>query len=112
MEKCPICRYGLDQCQCYFSGDGHPDRTKRIEVVMDHLYLFSPEQVQHVLDLQKCWCISYSDDEKNDILKKFINDYSVEKTFPEPFPYIGEEKKEHKKYDLYKYAREFASRID
>lgn len=40
---------------------------------MDHLYLFSPEQIQHVLDLQRGWCISYSDDEKNDILKALQN---------------------------------------
>ena len=73
MEKCPICEYRIDGCQCRYAGDWHPDRSKRIEVVMDHLYLFSPEQIQHILDLQKHWCISYSDNEKNDILKEFIN---------------------------------------
>ena len=112
MQKCPICEYNLDQCQCRFGGNCHPDRSKRIEVVMDHLYLFSSEQIQHVLNLQRCWCISYSDDEKNDILKTFIDDYSVEKTFPEPFPYIREEKEESKKYDPYKYAREFSNFVD
>lgn len=38
--------------------------------------------------------------------KEFIDNYSIEKTFPEPFPYIREEKKERKKYDPYKYAEE------
>ena len=71
MEKCPICRYEIDECQCYFGGSGHPDRSKRIRVVIDHLYLFSHVQIQHVLSLQRRWNISYSDDEKNDILKEF-----------------------------------------
>ena len=39
-------------CQCKFGGSAHPDRGNRIEVVVDHLYLFSPEQVNHIVTLE------------------------------------------------------------
>lgn len=72
MEKCPICDYDINKCQCLFGGNGHPDRSKKREVVTDHLYLFSPAQVQHVLNLQRYWSMSYSDDEKSNILKEIM----------------------------------------
>lgn len=67
--KCPICGYSTNRCQCIFDGSSHPDRQKRAEVVMDHLYLFAPEQIKHVIFLQKYWNISYSDKDKADILE-------------------------------------------
>lgn len=72
-EKCPICEYNINMCQCLFGGSCHPDRGKRISVVTDHLYLFSKKQVEHVLNLQKYWCVSYDDDEKNNILNEFMS---------------------------------------
>jgi hypothetical protein len=67
---CPICGYQLGQCQCYFGGSAHPDRSKKREVVLDHLYLLSDEQLRHVIRLEKRWQISYGDQERSDILKK------------------------------------------
>ena len=49
-EKCPICGYKLNQCQCYYGGSCHPDRSKRKTVVKDHLYLFSETQVAHIVN--------------------------------------------------------------
>lgn len=43
-EKCPICDYDIEHCQCCFGGAAHPDRSKREAVVRDHLYLFSEEK--------------------------------------------------------------------
>ncbi len=77
-EKCPICEYSINMCQCLFGGNWHPDRSKRISVVTDHLYLFSKKQVEHVMKLQEYWCISYGDNEKNDILKKYMGKYKQE----------------------------------
>lgn len=68
MAKCPICEYEIPRCQCRFGGSAHPDRSKRQQVVFDHLYLFSEEQIQHILDLQKWFEISYGDEEMNSIL--------------------------------------------
>lgn len=65
---CPICKYNVSRCQCMFSGSCHPDRSKVRTVVTDHLYLLSPEQLEHVIDLQRRWQISYGDEEKNKIL--------------------------------------------
>lgn len=31
MDKCPICNYRIDMCQCQHGGSGHPDRSKRRE---------------------------------------------------------------------------------
>lgn len=66
---CPICGYQLGQCQCPFGGSAHPDRSKRREVVLDHLYLLSEEQLQHVIRLERGWQISYGDQERSEILK-------------------------------------------
>lgn len=66
-EYCPICRYKISQCQCVFSGSAHPDRSKRKDVVKDHLYLLSPTQLKHLIELEEFWRTSYSDDEKTAI---------------------------------------------
>ena len=50
-ELCPICGYELSKnCQCLFGGTAHPDRNLRREVILDHLYLFSPKQIQHIIE--------------------------------------------------------------
>ena len=69
-ENCPICKYDISMCQCIFGGSSHPDRSKRKTVVKDHLYLFSPKQIEHIIKLEKYWQISYSDEEKNSILEE------------------------------------------
>ena len=70
MDKCPICEYRLDQCQCRFAGSAHPDRTKRRKVVLDHLYLLSKSQLMHIIELERWWSTSYTDPELNAILDK------------------------------------------
>lgn len=69
-EKCPICDYEIEHCQCYFGGSAHPNRDKRTEVVKDHLYLLSPKQIEHVIELEKFWRTSYLDEEKEQIRKE------------------------------------------
>jgi len=73
---CPICKYKQGYCQCLFGGSAHPDRSKRLDVVLEHLYLLTPEQVQHVIELEKHWQISYDDEEKNKIVRELetLND--------------------------------------
>lgn len=89
--KCPICDYELGMCQCLFAGDWHPDRTKIREVVLDHLYLLTDEQIKHIQYLEKYWNMSYADEEKEEmrligrssstkeekrtIIKSFMPDY-------------------------------------
>ena len=68
--KCPICDYDIEYCQCMFSGSAHPDRYKKREVVLDHLYLFEPEQVRHIIDLEKHWQISYGNPELKEIYEE------------------------------------------
>lgn len=67
---CPICGYEVKECQCVFGGSAHPDRHKNREVVEQHLYLLSEEQLKQLIYLQKCWEISYGDEEKNEMLKR------------------------------------------
>lgn len=69
-ETCPICQYYISECQCLFGGSGHPDRSKRRDVVIEHLYLLSPKQVEHVIELERHWQMSYTDDEKNRIVEE------------------------------------------
>ena len=70
--KCPICDYEIKDCQCVFGGTAHPDRSKRKIVVFDHLYLFENEQIEHLIDLQKAWQISYGDDELEQEYEKLL----------------------------------------
>ena len=67
MDKCPICKYQLDQCQCLYAGSGHPDRSKRIKVILDHLFILSESQIRHVIELERRWNISYTDQELTEI---------------------------------------------
>lgn len=75
MDKCPICNNPINMCQCRFGGSAHPDRGNRIEVIVDHLFLFSPEQVNHIIALQKWWNISYGDREREQIRKELVAEY-------------------------------------
>lgn len=75
-NKCPICRYDICHCQCRFGGSAHPDRSKRRTVVLDHLYLFSEEQINHIVNLEKSWQVSYGDAELNEILKELKKEAS------------------------------------
>lgn len=67
--KCPICDYYIEKCQCKYGGNAHPDRSKWREVVLDHLYLFSEEQIRHIAKIEKYQCISYTDPEMNKIFE-------------------------------------------
>ena len=78
-DKCPICKYPFDMCQCLFAGNAHPDRDKEREVVQDHLYLLTDEQITHLKKLQKYWQTSYGDAEKNNILEELKQAYRKER---------------------------------
>ena len=75
-EKCPICNYDIKHCQCRFGGSAHPDRSKRQSVVKDHLYLFSDKQVKHIIELERYWRTSYSDEEKEKIREELEREYN------------------------------------
>lgn len=68
--KCPICDYEIQHCQCTFAGSAHPDRSKRREVVLHHLYLLSKEQLEHIIELERYWQIDYGDPEMREIAKE------------------------------------------
>lgn len=74
-ERCPICDYELNYCQCRYGGSGHPDRSKRREVVFHHLYLFSKKQIKHLIELEEYWQISYGDDEREHIREELTERY-------------------------------------
>lgn len=78
MDKCPICNYRIDMCQCQYGGSCHPDRTKRREVVLDHLYMFSHEQIAHIANSQRQCPVSYADEEKEAIRKELADEYTPE----------------------------------
>lgn len=69
-NKCPICEYDFKHCQCRFNGSAHPDddRRKRARVVVDHIYLLSDAQIEHLKRVQEWWYTSYRDSEMMEIL--------------------------------------------
>lgn len=75
-EKCPICDYDIEHCQCRFGGSAHPDWSKRRAVAKDHLYLFSDKQVRHIIELERYWRTSYLDEEKEEIRKELAAEYN------------------------------------
>ena len=83
-EKCPICNYPFMECQCPFGGSAHPDRSKRARVVADHIYLLSDAQIDHLKKVQKLWSISYTDEEKNQILQDLTQKHRKQ-YFPKGF---------------------------
>ena len=73
-DYCPICGYKFDMCQCRFGGNAHPNRSKRIAVVTDRLYLLNARQLAHLINLQRHWQISYDDPEKMGIYREMKGD--------------------------------------
>ena len=76
MDKCPICNYRIDMCQCRYGGSCHPDRSKRRAVVLDHLYMFSQEQIAHIANIQRQCQVSYPDKEREVIRKELSDEYT------------------------------------
>ena len=76
MDKCPICNYRIDMCQCRYGGSCHPDRSKRRAVVLGHLYLFSQEQIAHIANIERQCQVSYPDKEREVIRKELSDEYT------------------------------------
>lgn len=74
-EKCPICNYSIEHCQCIFYGKAHPEKRERKKVVYEHLYLFSPTQLRHLIWLEQFWQRSYDDPELTKILEELEEEY-------------------------------------
>lgn len=74
-DICPICKYKLEHCQCFFGGNAHPDRSKIKQVVKDHLYLLSDEQLKHLVSLEEYWQICYVDEEMNDMVEELKQEH-------------------------------------
>ena len=77
-ERCPICEYEMQECQCIFGGNAHPDRANRCKVVKDHLYLLSPKQIGHLIALEEWWQTSYTDKELADEYERFKHYYGTD----------------------------------
>lgn len=76
-ERCPICEYELQECQCIFCGKAHPDRERRKRIVKDHLEMLSPKQVGHLIALEDWWNTSYGDEAdaaEFERFKKFVEE--------------------------------------
>ena len=70
-EKCPICEYSIQDCQCLFSGSSHPNRDRRKKIVKDHLEMLSQIQLNHVVYLESMWRISYGNEEDRNEFERF-----------------------------------------
>ena len=74
-DKCPICEYPFEMCQCKFGGSAHPDRSKRARVVADNIYLLTNKQIEHLKKVQSWWDISYGDEEMKSIKQQLRGEY-------------------------------------
>ncbi len=77
-NKCPICKYDFEYCQCRFGGSAHPDRSKRKRVVADHIYLLSNAQIEHLKRVQDWWRTSYGDEEMMNILHELEAEHDID----------------------------------
>lgn len=80
IEFCPICEYEMQHCQCVFYGSAHPDRSRRMRIVKDHLELLSPKQVAHLIALEDYWNTSYGNQDDEDEFEKLKAFLSKEET--------------------------------
>lgn len=69
-DCCPICGYRFDICKCDLPGSSHPYRAKRQKVVLEHLYLLTPKQLQWIVQLQKKWSMDYKDPELHNFFEE------------------------------------------
>ncbi|MBR5014308.1 MAG: hypothetical protein IKY16_06850 [Bacteroidales bacterium] len=67
--RCPICGYTLSLCLCRFSESAREAREKNRQVVLDHLYLLSAEQLAHIIGLQQKLQTSYEDNDRDELLR-------------------------------------------
>lgn len=67
---CPICGYEFKECKCDQPGMYHAKRADRQRVVLDHLYLLTPKQLDWIVKLESKWKMRYSDDRLTDILNE------------------------------------------
>ena len=65
---CPLCGKFDRYCKCKSDGLNVRQR-KALEVASEHLYLLTPEELQHLIDIQKRQRVSYSDPTKQRILQ-------------------------------------------
>ena len=79
-ERCPICEYDMMDCQCIFAGSAHPDRSRRMRIVKDHLEMLSPKQIGHLIALENWWDTSYCDPEDEAEFNKFKTFLKQEET--------------------------------
>lgn len=66
-HTCPICEDTIKDCKCLYSES--MEKSKRRQVIMDHLYLFDKRQIRHLIALEKYWNLNYTDAVKKGILK-------------------------------------------
>ena len=78
MIKCPICNNDTEHCQCLRTVHDDRYKYKRLKVVLDHLYLFSYEQLEHIKSLEKYWGTDYLDNECSLIRDELLNEYGEE----------------------------------
>lgn len=78
MVKCPICNTDTEHCQCLRIAHDDRYKYKRLKAVLDHLYLFSDEQLEHIKNLEKYWDAFYMDNECSQIRDELLNEYGEE----------------------------------
>ena len=64
---CPVCQRFDEYCRC--ASESLTARTRKsLGVVSEHLYLLKPEELEHVIKIQKAQRVKYSDQQKMSIL--------------------------------------------
>ena len=92
-SECPICGWEIKDCFCKQDISPHSTITddfsdtfadyenhylNRALVAVDHLYLFTPKQQEHIINLERQWDLVYSDHEQQEILNHLKSIYSKE----------------------------------
>lgn len=84
-NRCPLCHSLFVDCYCRYDIPKNANRDD-VRIIMDHLYMLDPNELQHIIKLEKLWELFYCDSELNDILGIMEAKYrAANRTFPKTY---------------------------
>lgn len=76
---CPVCHKYEAYCRCLNEGMT-AKRRKALEVASEHLYLLRPDEMEHLVQIQKKHRVGYSDVQRSNLLAMLENSSVYEQT--------------------------------
>lgn len=84
-NRCPLCHSLFIDCLCRYDIPKKANMDD-VHIIMDHLYMLDPNELQHIIKLEKLWELFYCNPELNDILGVMEAKYrAANRKFPKTY---------------------------